>query len=119
MLLHELLVQFLSPHLVEIGMPDKHRAAAALGEPFGLERQTAQHVVDEAPHLLDPPTGPGPDLRRRVIENRNTVRLGASGDPPVKAGVIDEHHRVGSVMAEVSIGPAHEVQKLVQVQQRA
>ena len=76
-------------------------------------------MVDQPPHLLHPPAGPGPDLRRRVIEDRNAVGLGPPGDPPVEARIVDQHDRVGPMMAEIAIGPAGQIPELVQVHQHA
>ena len=91
-------------------MADERGVAAAVETRF--PRTAAhKHVVDEAPHLLDPPTGPGPNLRRRVIEHRNAVPLGPPGDPPVEARIVDQHHGVGPMMAKVAIGPAGQIQE--------
>ncbi len=68
-------------------------------------------------HFFDPPAGPGPNLRRAVIQDRDAVGFGAAGDPPVEAGVVDEHDGVGAMVAEVAIGAAGEIEKLVNVQQ--
>ena len=105
MALEESPIKFLPSHFVEERMAHEARIAAPLGEPAGLERQAAQHVVDEASHLFDPPTGPGPDLRRCIVEHRDAVRLGTARDPPIEAGEVDEHDGVGSMMAKVAVGP--------------
>src|SRR5262245_37004574 len=44
--------------------------------------------------------------------------LGSPRDPPVKAGVINQHDRVWSMMAKVAVGFAAEVPKLVNVHKR-
>lgn len=43
----------------------------------------------------------------------------APGNPPIEARVVDQHDRVGLVMAEVAVGPAGQGQKLMQVEQHA
>ena len=46
------LVERLPANLVEERVADEGRVAAALAKPRLLERQAAQHVVDQPPHLL-------------------------------------------------------------------
>ena len=99
-------------HFVEERMADERGVAAALAEPLFLERQAAQHVVAQPPHLLRPPRGPGPDLRRRIVEDRNAVDLGPPGDPPIEAGIVDQHDAVGPLVAEIAVGPAGQVPEL-------
>lgn len=112
-------VEPLAAHFVEVGMADERGVAAPLGKPAGLKRQAAQDVIDKAAHFFDAPTGPGPNLRRGIIEHRNPVCLGAAGNPPVKARIVDQHDRVGTLVAKVSIGASGQRQELVNVQQHA
>ena len=100
-------------------MADERGVAAVLAEPRLLERQAAEHVVHQPPHLFDPPAGPGPNLRRRIVEDRNAVDLRPAGDPPVEARIVDQHHGVGPMVAEIAVGPAGQVPELVQVHQHA
>ena len=107
--------------LVEVGMADVDRILEpARVIPGRLERQAAQDEIDVLLDLLDPPAGPGPDLRRHEVEDRDAPRLGAAGDPPVQARVVDQHHGVGPFVAKIAIGledqpdERHEVQQDVQ-----
>ena len=43
--------------------------------------------------------------------------LGPPGDPPVHARIVDQHHGVGPMMAEVLAGPDHQVPELIEVDQ--
>ena len=47
------------------------------------------------------------------------MRLRPAGDPPIEARIVDQHHGVGPLVAEVAIGPARQRKELVQVQQHA
>jgi hypothetical protein len=100
-------------------MSDERGVAAMIAEPGLLERHAAQNVIDEAAHLFDAPTCPRPNLRRSKVKHRDAVRLGATGDPPVETRIINQHHRVGLVMAKVAICHAGQMQELVQVEDRA
>ena len=51
MLRDELLVVRIAAHLVEERMADERRVAAVPSQPRLLERQTAQDVVHQPPHL--------------------------------------------------------------------
>ena len=82
---HEGRVGLLPGDLIEERMAYEGGAAAVLSEPRLFEGETAQHMVHQPPHLLHPPLGPGPDLRRRVVEHGNAVDLGPPGNPPVEA----------------------------------
>ena len=113
----KLFIVLVPADLVEERMAHEGRIAAAVAEPLLLERQAAQNVVHQSPHFLHPPLCPRPNLRRRVIENRNPVRLGPPGNPPVEARIIHQHHGVGLLVAEVAVGPARQVPELVQVDQ--
>ena len=113
--IEERFVELVPPHFVEEGMADKRRIAAALAEPRLFERQAAQHVIAQPAHLPGPPGCPGPDLRWRIIENRDAVDLGPPGNPPIEAGVVDQHDGVGPVLAEIAIGASGQVPELVKI----
>ena len=117
MVFQERFVERVLPHFVEERMADKRRIAAALAEPGFFERQAAQHVVAQPSHFLGPPRCPGPDLRRRIVEDRDAVDLGPPGDPPIEARIVDQHDGIGPVVAEIAIGPAGQVPELVEVRQ--
>ena len=97
--------------LVEERVPDVFGFQSALGVPVRLERKSAQDVVDELTHPPDAPAGPGPQLRRQVIEHGNPGRLRFAGDPPVEAGKIDKHDGVGPISPKDSLRPADEAVK--------
>ena len=58
----------------------------------------------QAADFFRSPGGPRPDLRRHVVENGNAVDLGPPGDPPIEAGIIDQDHGIGPLVAEVAVG---------------
>src|SRR5258705_1121929 len=97
-------------------MAHERRIATSIAVPGNFERQLAKHVVDETAHLFHAPAGPGPQLRNAVIKHRDTMRLSTSGNPPIETGVINQDDRIGSMMAKVTIGPAGEVPKFMDVE---
>ena len=113
----EVLVQPLTLHLIEVRVAHVRGLAPALAKPRLLERQFAEHMVDQPPHLPDSPTGPGPDLGSAVIEDGDPVGLGDAGHPPIEPRIVDEHHCVRSLLAETAPRPQEQTQKLVKVQQ--
>jgi hypothetical protein len=115
----ELLIELLSADFVEVRMADERGVCAALAIPLLFEWHATQHVIDKAAHLANAMRGPGPNLRRRKVEHRNAVRLRTACDPPVEAGIVDQHHGVRSVMAEVAIGPPPKRKELVDVDDHA
>src|SRR5262245_2783564 len=100
-------------------MPHVRGVATALAVPILFERQLAQYVVNETAHLPYTPASPRPQLWRTVIENRDAVRFGSPGDPPIETRVIDQYDRVRPMVAEIAIGAARKVPKLVNVEQHA
>lgn len=45
--------------------------------------------------------------------------MGTPGQPPVEAGIVDEHDRVGTLMAKIAIGPRQQTEEGVDVGQDA
>ena len=111
-LLHELCVQLLGPQFIKIRMAHVRGVAAPLSQPGFLERQFAEGVIDVSPHFLDPPRQPSPQLRQPVVEDRNAVCLGPGRDVPIEAGIVDEDHAVGPLLAEVAVGLGLQREKL-------
>src|SRR5262249_6768104 len=105
----ELLIEIQFGQLVEIRMTDVLCVDASFLIPALLERQTAKHVIDETLHLLDAPAGPSPKLRRHKVKHRNAVKMSPPGQPPIKAGVIDQNDRIGTLMAKVAVGASDEI----------
>ena len=113
----ELLIERPAGDIVEERVPHQRRVAAALAEPRLLKRQTAQDVVDQPPHLPHPPLRPRPDLRRRIIKDRDADSLGPPRNPPVQARIVDQHHGVGPMMPEIFPRLDDQVPKLVEMDQ--
>ncbi len=40
------------------------------------------------------------------------MRFRASGNPPIEAGIINEHHGIGPLMAKIPIGPTSQRKNL-------
>ena len=59
----------------------------------GLERQQGQQVVQEAGDLRRPARPPGPDRRRDIVDQGNSLALEPFGDAKVEIRGIDGHHR--------------------------
>src|SRR5205807_9012496 len=91
--------------LVEVRMADVVSGDAALAVPRLFKRQRTQDVIDPSAHLVDAPASPAPELRRHKIENRYAVEMRPAGQPPVEAGVVDQHNGVGPPMAKEAVGP--------------
>ena len=85
--------------------------------PGRLEREAAKDLVNILPDFLHPPAGPGPELRRDEVEDRDAACLGPAGDPPVQAGIVDQHHRIRPLVAEIAIGHEDEADERHQVEQ--
>ena len=113
----ERFVKRMLPHFIEERMANKRRIAAALAEPLFFKREAAEHMIAQPSHFLGSPGCPCPDLRRCIVEYRNAVDLGSPGDPPIEAGIVDQHDSVGPVVPEIAIGPAGQVPKLVKIGQ--
>ena len=89
------LVQRPIGQLVEVGMTDINGVGnASRVIPRRLERKAAQDLIDVLANLLHAPASPCPDLRRNEVKDRNAPRLGSAGNPPVQAGIVDQHHRI-------------------------
>ena len=86
---------------------------AALAVPGLLKGQAAQDMIDQGAHLAHAPTGPRPDLRRHEIKDGNAVGMRPPGQPPMKTRVIDQHHSVGLLQAEIAVGFEQQREKLV------
>src|SRR6185295_16656938 len=89
-------------HVIEEWMTHELRSHAATGKPMVLERQAAQHVIDQPPHPPHAPGGPRPDLRRHVVINRNARGLGLAGNEPVESGKIHEDDGIRTMLAQVA-----------------
>src|SRR5436305_2257767 len=87
--------------------------------PLLLERQRAEDVVYRATHLLHPPACPGPELRRHEIEDGDAACAGPAGEPPMKAGVVDEDDCIGPSVAEIAVGTEKEPDEDVGVEEDA
>ena len=77
--------------------------------PLRLEGERGEHVVYELPHFADAPGGPGPQLRRHVVDHLHAGPLRLAGDPPVEAGKVDEHDGVGPLGVNELTRPAHQL----------
>ena len=88
--------------------------------PGRLEGKAAQDLIDVLANLLHAPAGPGPDLGRNEVEDRDAPRLGAAGDPPVQTRIVDQHDGVRPLVAKIAIrhedqaDERHQVEKHVQ-----
>lgn len=102
--------------LIEEWVSDERARHAAGDEPVVLERQRGKHPIDEPPHLADPPVGPGPNLRRAVEDDGNPVPLRPPGEPPVKAGKVDEHADVRPGVEKAPLGPPGEIDEAMDVE---
>ena len=67
-------------------MTDIRCIAAEVAEPFFLERQLAQCVIDVLLHFANAPRRPRPELRQPIIENRNAPLLCRPRHVPNDAG---------------------------------
>src|SRR5207249_2239072 len=67
----ESFIDMLDRQLIEVRMAHVLGPNSALLVPLPFERQSAEHVIDPFAHLAHAPAGPGPQLRRYKIENRN------------------------------------------------
>ncbi len=77
---------------------------AALLVPGFFKGEIAQDVIDKTAHFLDAPAGPAPELRGHEIEDRDLVKMGPPRQPPVEAGIVDEDHGIGALVAEKAVG---------------
>ena len=102
--------------VVKKGMADERATNAPVQKPLVLERKRREHVVDEPPHLADPPARPGPDLRRAVVDHGDAVPLRPPGQPPMKAGEVDQHAGIGPGVEEAPLRPPGQVDEAVDVE---
>src|SRR5581483_11823956 len=93
-------------------MADVLSGDIALAIPFFLERQCAEDAIGQAAHLVDAPACPAPQLRRYEIQNGDAVRAGTAGQPPVKAGKVDQHQNIRPLLLEDSIGQTEDAPEL-------
>src|SRR5437870_1159144 len=87
--------------------------------PLFLERQGAEDVVHRATHLLHPPACPGPELGRHKVEDGDAVSASSAGEPPMKAGIVDEDDRIWPSVAEIAVGTEKELDEDVGVEEDA
>ena len=71
-----------------------------------LEGKDHQHVGDVPLDLTDPPTLPGPDLRRDVIRDRHASALQLAGEAEVEARVVDQNREVVRELIQADFEPA-------------
>ena len=101
-------------HRVKKWMPNIGGLDAMRFEPLFFKRQIAQHVVHVAPHLLNAPTTPGPQLRWQVIKHRQPVLLCPLGNVPIEAREVDQDHSVDVAAPEAILGHIGNLKELAQ-----
>src|SRR5260221_2053365 len=107
----EAFIDMLGRQLIEVRMAHVFSPNSALLVPLPFERQSAEHVIDPFAHLAHAPAGPGPQLRRYKIENRNPPGMSALGYAPVEPWEINENDRVGPARLEGTVGQPNEAVK--------
>ena len=75
--------------LVGERVPDEDRAQARRVVHAALERQQAQHQVEEARHARRAPAPPGPDLRTHVLHRPQSRRVQRGREPEVELRRVD------------------------------
>src|ERR1041385_6470215 len=73
-------------------MADKGRAQSALIVEIGFEGKDAEHQIEPARHLFNPPPVPRPDLRTDAVDNllRGRIFSLSACEPQSESPVIDQ-----------------------------
>lgn len=113
---NETAIQLIVGRFVEERVPNLRPFATALALPRLFKRQLAQRVIDQTPHLLDPPSDQNPNPRHGVVEHRNLEAFRRASNPAVDAGIIDQHDGIGPALAPVSVRAARDSPEVMNVQ---
>ena len=99
-------------YLIEEGMSDPGTGDATCFVPVVFEGESAEHMIDPAADFANAPGGPRPELGGQVIEHRDSAAFGSAGDPPVKAGEIDQDDSIGPLSVHVPLCQLHKTMEL-------
>ena len=85
-------------------MPDEDGAQAGLIVELRFEGKNAEHEVEALRHLRDAAAIPRPDLRADVVDDFQLRQFSAerAGQAEIEAGIIDQHHRIDFLLADVA-----------------
>src|SRR3989442_99598 len=85
-------------------MTDEAGAQSGLVVEVGFEWKNAQHEVQPARHLRDPPAIPGPDLRANVVDSFawSPFSVERPDEAQIEAGKVDQHDRIGSRLVNLA-----------------
>src|SRR5262249_41803904 len=79
------------------GVADKHRAESRFHVEIRLERENAEHEIDEARHLFNPAAVPCPDLRADIIDYFVALQLPVqrAGQSQIETRIVNQNDCVG------------------------
>ena len=96
------------PQAIQQGMAHVAGKRAAMGiEDCLLEGKDHRQPVDEAGHAPGPPLAPGPHLGRDVEQHRDAPPMGFPRHELVEAGIVHQHHRIGTLPIHLPLELAH------------
>src|SRR5579864_4535274 len=75
-------------------MADKGRVHSAISIKLLFEGEDHQRLVDVVAQKPHPPLSPCPELRRHVIDRRNSAPLHLPGDAPVEGGRVNHDREI-------------------------
>ncbi len=103
--------------LVGERMADEDRAQACGVVHAALERQQAQHEVEEARHARRAPAPPGPDLRAHVLHRPQARRMQRRREAEVELGRVDPDEDIRTAFEQRAADPRAQRQQARQVMQ--